>query len=208
MTTSRRPARSTILLASALLIAAIPALATGCDKKDAAPGTPASATPPPAPSSAAAPTPSATPLPVPPAAPNGANAPASDPVATLFGRMAEELKNRPPVHPSVDEGFAAFTKAGVTVPKTEQSLGTTYKAAFCEHGLTTAGDMAILLCEYADEAHAKSGLAEAGKLFLALEGRHSWTRKTLLMTITFQDHPAKPQALEEEKKVLAAFNAL
>jgi hypothetical protein len=122
--------------------------------------------------------------------------------------MAEELKNRPPVHPSVDEGFAAFSKAGVSVPKTEQSLGTTYKAAFCEHGLTAAGDMAILLCEYADPAHAAVGLAEAGKVFLSLEGRHSWTRKTLLMTITFQDHPAKPPALEEEKTVLKAFNAL
>jgi hypothetical protein len=122
--------------------------------------------------------------------------------------MADELKNRPSVHPSVDDGFAAFAKVGAIVPNVEQSLGTTYKAAFCRHGLTTAQDMAILLCEYPDEARATAGLTEAKKVFLTLEGRHSWTRKTLLMTITFQDHPAKPQATAEEQKVLAAFNAL
>jgi hypothetical protein len=138
----------------------------------------------------------------------GSNAPSIDPMATLFGRMSDELKTRPNVHPSVDDGFAAFAKAGVAIVKPAQSLATTYKAAFCSHGVTQANDVAVLLCEYPDAAQEQAGLDEAKKIFPGMSTRHTFGRKTLLMAVTFQDHPPKASATAAEQKVVAAFNAL
>jgi len=129
-------------------------------------------------------------------------------MATLFGRMGDELKNRPNVHPNVDEGFAALAKAGVAIPKPAQSLATTYKASYCSHGVTDAKDLSILLCEYPDAARASAALADAKKLFPGMTTRQTVGRKTLLMATTFQDHPPKPATVAAQQKALATFNAL
>jgi hypothetical protein len=182
------------------------AMGTACDNKKSggdAPVTSASAAP-----VAATPPSATTPPPPPPAAPNGANVPSGDPMATLIGTMATELKSRPGVHPSVDDGFAAFAKAGVPIIEPKQSLGTTYKASYCSHGLTTAKDLSVLLCEYPDEARAAAGFAESKKLFTALSTRQTMSRKTLLLATIFQlpDHSASATAAQ--KTVVATFNAL
>jgi hypothetical protein len=129
-------------------------------------------------------------------------------MATLFGNLAGEKKGRPGVHPSVDDGFAAFARAGVLVAEPKQSLGSTYKASYCAHGLTDTRDLAVLLCEYADEAHASRGFEEAKTLFPGITTRQTLSRKTLLLVTTFQNeqHPAAASAAQ--KRVMEAFSAL
>jgi hypothetical protein len=146
--------------------------------------------------------------PPPPAAPNGANNPSVDPMATMFGTMETELKNRPSIHPSVDDGFAAFAKAGVPISAPKQSLGTTYKASYCSHGLTDTKDLSVLLCEYPDEAQATAGLAESKKLFIGLKSRQTWSHKSLVMATIFQEPKLIASAITKQKKVLATFYAL
>jgi hypothetical protein len=129
-------------------------------------------------------------------------------MATMFGMMATEAKNRPAIHPSVDDAFAALAKAGVRVVDPQQSMGSTYKAAYCSHGLIESKDMSVLLCEYADEAKAAAGLAESKRLFPGLASRETLSHKSLLLVTIFQDaqHPASTSAAQ--KKVVATFNAL
>jgi hypothetical protein len=129
-------------------------------------------------------------------------------MAAMFGTMAVELKNRPNVHPSVDDGFAALAKAGVVVKEPKQSIGKTYKAAYCAHGVTDAKDLSILLCEYADEAHAAVGLAESKTLFPTMTSRQTWSHKSLVIVTMFQEPTLSPAASAEQKKALATLNGL
>lgn len=129
-------------------------------------------------------------------------------MATMFGTMALELKNRPKIHPSVDDGFAAFAAAGVAVKEPKQSMAGTYKASYCSHGLTSSKDLSVLLCEYADEAHAAAGLAESKKLFMSLSTRQSLGHKSLLLVTIFQDQDHAAATTAEQKKVVAAFTSL
>jgi hypothetical protein len=129
-------------------------------------------------------------------------------MATMFGTMETELKNRPGIHPSVDDGFAAFAKAGVPISAPKQSLGTTYKASYCSHGLTDTKDLSVLLCEYPDEAQATAGLAESKKLFVGLKARQTWSHKSLVMATIFQEPKLIASAMTKQKQVLATFNAL
>jgi len=191
----------------ALLAATSVGTMTACTKK-AAEDVPVPSEAAPVPSGSSAEGPSGTPTPAPPPAANGANNPSTDPMATMFGTMATELKNRPNVHPSVDDGFAAFAKVGVSIPAPKQSLGTTYKASYCSHGLTDAKDMSVLLCEYPDETHAMAGLVESKKLFPGLAARQTWSHKSLLMVTIFQDPKLIASATPKRQNVLAAFNAL
>ena len=63
-------------------------------------------------------------------------------MSAIFGGMILEAKHRPPVTPNVDDAFAAFGKASLPVTDLQQSVGATYKAAYCKHGLTAAKDVA------------------------------------------------------------------
>ncbi len=129
-------------------------------------------------------------------------------MATMFGNMAKEAANRPAVHPSVDDGFAALAKAGVGVKDPKQSIGSTYKASYCSHGLIATKDLSVLLCEYVDAEHAAAGLAESKKLFAGLVTRETMANKTLMLVTIFQDekHPASTTAAQQ--KVVSTFKAL
>jgi hypothetical protein len=193
----------------AMLVASSSTVMTACGKKraeeEAAPTTTTTSA---SSSAASATVASGTATPPPPAAPNGANNPSADPMATMFGTMATELKNRPGIHPSVDDGFAAFAKAGVPISAPKQSLGTTYKASYCSHGLTDTQDLSVLLCEYPDDARATAGLAESKKLFPGLNARQTWSHKSLVMATIFQDPKLVASAMPKQKKILATFNTL
>jgi hypothetical protein len=182
-----------------VLLGLVGLVATACSRKnlDARPAPPA------APSVVASPV-----IAPPPPPPIGKNLPAAEPTPTLFGRMEDELKHRPDVHPSVDDAFLALAKRGVPITDPQQSLATTYKAAFCRHGVTGTREMSVLLCEYADEAHTAVGLAESNTLFPALTTRHSYARKTLLMVTTLLAKSVTSEAREAEKTVVATFDAL
>ena len=200
--------RHAVTIGTATLVLSI--LVAGCDNNKkaaenaATPATSSSAT------NATSPSPVASgqAIPAAPPAPNGANNPSVDPMATMFGTMATEAKNRPNVHPSADDAFAALDKAGVGVKEPKQSVGKTYKAAYCSHGLTPSKDLSVLLCEYPDAAAAAAGLAESKKLFVGLVTRETMANKTLLLVTIFQDekHPASTTAAQQ--KVVSTFKAL
>lgn len=185
------------------LAAGLASLMTNCDKQKSSATAAASA------SASSAPVASATvppPPPVPP--PSGQNNPAVDPMPTLFGRMEVELKSRPNVHPNVEDGLAVATKAGANVPTPQQSLASTYKAAFCRHGVTDSKEMSVLFCEYPDEAHTAAGLVEANKLFPGMKTRHTYAKKTLLMVTIFQTETVSPATTNAQKALVTAFNAM
>jgi len=129
-------------------------------------------------------------------------------MATLFGTMASELRSRPGVHPSVDDGFAALAKAGVPIPQPKQSLGSTYKAAYCAHGVTAEKDISVLLCEYADAEHAALGAVESRRLFPGAAKRVTTAHKALLLVTTVQNDEHPDATAAAQKKVVAALSAL
>jgi hypothetical protein len=145
--------------------------------------------------------PSAAPTPAPSAVPG-------DPAMSLFGRMGIEAKNRPGVHPSVDDAFTALTAAGAVIPSPQQSLASTYKASYCKHGPTADHELSILVCEYPTAELMAPGLAEAKKLFPGMTARESFGHKTLLMVTTFLTDKTPPAVRDAQKKAVAAFNAL
>jgi hypothetical protein len=173
---------------------------------------PAPEGPAPAPSAsvvkAASPVASGHPQPPPPPAPNGADAGAvTDPMQTMFGEMENERKNRPKVHPNVDDGYAALTAAGVVV-KAKQSLARTYHASFCSHGIMNGGGMSVLLCEFPDAEHTAAGVAEAKKAFPGVVTRHVYSHKTLMMVTMFLVEKTPQATTDAQKKAVAALNAL
>ena len=192
----------------ALVIHGVLALAA-CSKPASENGAPASSASSPPTVTAPTPRPSGgQPLAAPPPVPMGSNAPSTDPMATLFGQLDTELKHRPPVHPNVDDGFAALAKAGVPITTPQQSLGTTYRAAFCRHGVTAARDMSVAFCEYPDAAATAVGLTEAKKLFPGLASRHVYAHKTMLLITIFQQGDITPAVTAAQNRVVATFNTL
>jgi hypothetical protein len=126
----------------------------------------------------------------------------------LFGRMKEEALHRPGLAPSADDAFAAFAKAGVPIEDQQQSLATTYKAAYCRHGLTHDKDVAVLVCEYRDPAAAAVGLEMSQQTLKTIVHRKSWSHKALMMATMPQDPSGPPAAMATIGKVVAAFNSL
>ena len=87
-------------------------------------------------------------------------------------------------------------------------MARTYKASYCSHGVTTAGDLSILFCEYADAEKLAAGVIESKKLFPGLTTRQTYANKQLLMVITHQDAANAPSTKVEEQRALAIFRAL
>jgi hypothetical protein len=129
-------------------------------------------------------------------------------MGNLFGRMAVEAKARPAVTPNVDDAFAALAKAGYPIGGLEQSLGSTYKARYCKHGLTAKQDLSVNVCEYADPAAAAIGLAESKTVFPGIVQRQSFSHKALMMAIIQQNAKSGPETQVAQAKILATFNAL
>jgi len=143
-------------------------------------GTPVAATPAPATSAAAA-----------TAAPNAPAATAVAPGATrpdetLFGLLGSEAQNRPHIQPNADDVYGALQKAGYAVGDRRQSLGRTYKASYCTGAYTSDGSLAVDVCEYPDEAAAKTGLATARTLFPGMTSRTVVGHKATILTVINQ----------------------
>ncbi len=129
-------------------------------------------------------------------------------MAPMFGKMSLEAKNRPGIAPTSDDAFAAFARAGVPFVEPKQSMGSTYKAAYCSHGLSASKNVSVLVCEFTDPDAAGAGLAISKQVFPALPRRKSWVHKSLMMATMPQDAASPPAALAEIDKIVAAFNAL
>ncbi len=122
-----------------------------------------------------------------------------------MGAIVREGQNRPTAKPNADDVFAAMVKAGVAVGERKQSLGSTYKAAYCTGGYTTDGALALSVCEYASEAEATAGRDFAATLFPNLTTRSVRAHKTNTLTVIEQKTDADAKAAE--KKAFDAFNA-
>jgi hypothetical protein len=166
--------------------------AVGCSKKNDAPAPAASASA--AASSAAV--------------VDGGTSSMSDPVPGegLGGRFAREAKSRPGLKPSSDDIFAALETAGVSLPKKTQSMGSTYKAAYCAGGYSADTLVAITICEYANEAEATAGRDFSLSLFPNMASRTVVAHKTNTMQLIIQKPGAPADA--EKKKAVDTFNAL
>jgi hypothetical protein len=136
-----------------------------------------------------------------PAVPSGLGAVGT----TLAGRLAQEARSRPPIHPNADEILAAFAKAGGAVTAKNQGLGSTYKAKFCEGGTTEDGLVTISICEYADADSAKAGLQALQDIFPAKAATHVLRKNTVLTTLKLKDGPP---AVALETKLLAAYKGM
>jgi hypothetical protein len=195
----KRSPRSAVVLALVLFVGT-----SGCSKKsDEA----AAATVTGAPLASAAPSAIAMTSPVgsapaSPAAPLGGD---QGLATTLSDRLAREAASRPPIHPNADDVLAALAKAGGTVVTKKQGLGATYKANFCEGGTTSDGAVTLSICEYPDDASAKTGLASLQAIYPAKMSTHTLNKDTVLTTLRLQDGPPA-QALEN--KLIAAYKAL
>jgi hypothetical protein len=108
------------------------------------------------------------------------------------------------VKPNADDVFAAVAKASVAMGDRKQSVGATYKAAYCTGGYTTDGAISVSVCEYATEADAIAGRAFAKTMFPNLDTREIWAHKTNTVTVILQRIDDAARA--EEKKVVEAFN--
>jgi len=175
------------LCALALAAACMSSLGTGCDRKEARAD--------PAPASTVA-----------------VAAPAVDttgplgPGETLMGRLSKEGRERPGVAPTAEDVFAAFDRLGASVPQREQTLGATYKAAYCVGGYTADRTLAINVCEYGNEGAATAGRDLSRSLFPDLPSRDVWRRKATTLSIIEQKRDDATIALQ--KKLVSAFLAL
>lgn len=179
-----RPARPLPLLVLALSLAA-------CSRSAPAEPTPAVA---------------ATAAPPPPPAAAAADPASAKPDETLFGLLGVEAQSRPKIAPNADDVYAALEKAGYAIGERRQSLGRTYKAAYCTGAYTKDASLAVDVCEYPDEASARAGLARARELFPSMANRMVFGRKGTLLTVINQKGDAAADA--RAKKIAAVYMAI
>ena len=76
-------------------------------------------------------------------------------MSTLAGRLRWEAEHRPGAALAAEEVLTALAAAGLSIDPPRQYLGLTARARYCSGG-TTAGGLAVAVCEYgsADEAAA------------------------------------------------------
>jgi hypothetical protein len=122
---------------------------------------------------------------------------------TLPGILVREAANRPKIKPNADDVYAALEKAGVTVPKRQQALGSTYHASYCSDGYTADGLVAVQVCEYTDETAGKAGYEYSKAAFPNMSSRTVWGHKATTLTVIVQK--AGPAADALEKKLSAAY---
>jgi hypothetical protein len=74
---------------------------------------------------------------------------------TLAGRLRWEAEHRPGAPLATEQVLTALAAAGLSIDAPKQYLGLTARARYCAGG-TTAGGLAVAVCEYgsADEAAA------------------------------------------------------
>jgi hypothetical protein len=140
-----------------------------------------------------------------PAAPT-AGSPVLGPGETLAGHLAQEALDRPKVKPNADDLFAAFDKLGATIPQKQPSLADTYNAKYCVGGYTEARDLAITICEYADEASASAGRDLSQKLLEKVTARDVYSHKDVTLAIIQLKADSATTALK--KRMVLAMNAM
>ncbi|MGD0675086.1 MAG: hypothetical protein ABSC94_06675 [Polyangiaceae bacterium] len=184
------PHRTQLARAMALLAGAFIA-ATGCDRKtpSAALTTSSFEVPKPSPTGEAGDRDAMAPL---------------EPGETLFGRLARDAKNRPPIKPNADDVFSTLQTAGASIGQKQQTMATTYRADYCIGGYTADRALAVNVCEYGDGEAAAAGRALSKSLFRKMPTREVWSHKATTLTII----QLKPDGADLEKRIVNAYLAI
>lgn len=114
--------------------------------------------------------------------------------AGLGGRMSAEASARRKDGSLRANGvLSALEAAGVKVEHPQQYLGTVVKATYCVGGRTRAG-LVVAVCEYADEASARSGRAVSLQKFARATDRDVLVHGALTLTLTGGDAGERERA--------------
>lgn len=118
--------------------------------------------------------------------------------AVLVARLgAEQAAHRAGEGRRAEAVLAALESAGVKIVQPQQYLGTSVAATYCIGGRTGAG-LAVAVCEYPDEASARSGRETLLGKFKGSATRDVRLHGTLTMTLTGKN-------VAEKERAVAAF---
>jgi hypothetical protein len=122
----------------------------------------------------------------------------------VVGELQREAHNRPAVKVTAEKVFDAIEKAGFAIKDRKQVAGWTMNASYCASA-TTADSAVIAVCEYADAAKAKAGLAFMNQRFDfgSRGGRH--INDSTVMTVVISDADKQKDVIT---RATSAFSAL
>ena len=131
-----------------------------------------------------------------------------NPRLPIGNRMNIERSSRPgpAVHPTSEEVFAAFTKAGAKMQEPKQHLASEYNARFCVGDKSPDANVGLSICEYGNEAEATAGQALSIKMFKDVGNRNVYRNKNTTMAIVEIVKSAENDALV--KTLTSTFQAL
>jgi hypothetical protein len=123
----------------------------------------------------------------------------------LAGRLAWEAAHRPAAALSADAVVAALDAGGVDLPRPRQVFAGIALARYCLAG-TTAGGVAVAVCEYDDEAAAARGRAHSLSRYAALApDREIYVRGATTLTLAA---PGGALARDDGRRAAAIFAQL
>jgi hypothetical protein len=133
---------------------------------------------------------------------------ALNPRLPLGNRLGIERASRPgpTVHPTAEEAFAAFTKAGVQLQEPKQHLASEYGARFCVGSKSMDANIGLSICEYPDATEAKAGQTTATTMFKDMKNRTVYLNKNTTMILLEVVHTPDNDAMT--KKLVTAFQSL
>ena len=133
---------------------------------------------------------------------------ALNPRLPINGRLAIEGGERPGpnVHPTSEEVFAAFAKAGLKMQEPRQHLAKDYAAKFCMGQKSQSTNVGLSVCEYANEADAIAGRDQSDKIFKDIVNRSVYRNKSTTLAIVETSKNPEDDALV--KKLVSTFQSL
>ena len=85
--------------------------------------------------------------------------------------------------PKVEEVFAALERAGVETRDKRQHLASPMGAMYCEGAVSTAGDLAVSVCEYEGDDAARAGRETSFEAFARVPNREVYVRRATTLTL-------------------------
>jgi hypothetical protein len=133
---------------------------------------------------------------------------ALNPRLPINGRLSIEAGNRPGpnVHPTSEEVFAAFAKAGLKMQEPRQHLAKDYAARFCMGQKSADTNVGLSVCEYATEAEATAGRDQSATIFKDIANRSVYRNKATTLAVVETSKNPEDDALV--KKLVAVFTSL
>lgn len=140
-----------------------------------------------------------------PAEPPADPAPQLPVAGDLAQQLSVETAARKPDALKAETVIEALNKAQVPVGGVKQFMGRTVLALYCSGGATNHST-SVTVCEYADEAAAKAGLAHSEKQFGAIPMRVLKQNKASVLTLVRATDT--PETKAEVDKAVEVFSKL